>query len=303
MRSTHSGLSFLEARFDLASYSIIRFFLFIIRFDCLFVLVLIWTSKTPTDEDIKATRAFIDIVKSIEIQSLLYDGKTQKIKVWQRVAFLLGKSGFQVGESIKEGGVRCFQKWRNLERTYCTYVTNMKNIGVENRKPPPHFEMMNEIMEVKQKPMPEKYDFSKCSSEDDLPLNFTLPPIDTVISNERRSSPTSSRSDTPDNKGCPIESTASVRYPDRPSTSYNDTDRLDVDRYAGSKRKCRRVGSDRDEVLSMLLEMTRRDEERAERIESLLREMIDERRAFHRELKDLICRASYKKRKFNLDSD
>lgn len=41
-----------------------------------------------------------------------------KQKVWEMIADNMQSQGFKIGNTRKEAGLRTFQKWRNLERTY-----------------------------------------------------------------------------------------------------------------------------------------------------------------------------------------
>lgn len=42
---------------------------------------------------------------------------------------MLTERGFKVGNSVEHGTVRVNQKWRNLQKTYMKFITNMRKTG------------------------------------------------------------------------------------------------------------------------------------------------------------------------------
>lgn len=73
----------------------------------------VWNTTRPRPIDHRATEEFIKVVMSENIQNLLKDKRTPKTKVWNDKMITLG---FRVCQTPIEGGIKCNQKWRNLEK-------------------------------------------------------------------------------------------------------------------------------------------------------------------------------------------
>lgn len=82
---------------------------------------------------------------SESIQNLLKDKRTHKTKVWQQVHEEMVKLGFRVYESSKDGGIKCNQKWRNLEKNYVDFKRNAgpKSTGKGRKDPPPYYNLLH----------------------------------------------------------------------------------------------------------------------------------------------------------------
>lgn len=106
-----------------------------------------WNTPRPTAIDIEATETFIDIVKDSSIQLLLKDKKTTKNKVWIKVYNEMVKRGYCVHSVEKEGGIKCSQKGRNLERNYAEFKLNSgpKSTGRGRKDPPPYYELLHSV--------------------------------------------------------------------------------------------------------------------------------------------------------------
>jgi len=112
---------------------------------------LIWTSKRPTPQDNEATEVFIQIVISDDVQNKLIDKKTPKIKVWQIVYQKMRENGYIVSNEIKDGGNKCFQKWRNLKKSYQNHKQRSFKTGNGFMKTPAHYDILHCFMESKHK--------------------------------------------------------------------------------------------------------------------------------------------------------
>ncbi|KAL5246058.1 hypothetical protein ACI65C_013466 [Semiaphis heraclei] len=114
----------------------------------------IWSSKRPTSKDNEGTETFISIEISEEIQKKMVDKKTVKTKVWQTVYSKMKDAGFNVADDIKDGGNKCFQKWRNLEKSYQNHRARSLKTGNGFMKAPAHYELLHCFMESKHKVNP-----------------------------------------------------------------------------------------------------------------------------------------------------
>ncbi|KAJ8868427.1 hypothetical protein PR048_029943 [Dryococelus australis] len=97
------------------------------------------------------------------------------------------KLGYHVSASLKEGGVKCAQKWRNLERSYIQYVGHIKTAGVEKRKknrmPPLNYEELHAILKGRNftnydetamlSGTTNEYEHSDIDMPEDLPTSFS----------------------------------------------------------------------------------------------------------------------------------
>lgn len=61
------------------------------------------------------------------------------------------EAGYNVADDIKEGGNKCFQKWRNLEKSYQNYKARSLKTGNGFMKAPPHYDILHCFMESKHK--------------------------------------------------------------------------------------------------------------------------------------------------------
>lgn len=109
----------------------------------------IWTRKQQSDEDKKATQDLLDFLATERIAKALSEKKTHKAKVWEQVAAHLLSCGYKVAEDMKGASIKCHQKWRNLEKSYNSYINHSSDISKGPRKPPPHFERLHAILEKK----------------------------------------------------------------------------------------------------------------------------------------------------------
>lgn len=91
----------------------------------------IWSSLHPTSKDNDATRGFLDILRSDEIQKKLHDKKTKKLDVFKEIAKMLTLKGFfleQPGAKLKDFE-RVKNKYQNLHKSYKSYIDHMSTTG------------------------------------------------------------------------------------------------------------------------------------------------------------------------------
>lgn len=69
----------------------------------------------------------------------MQDRSTVKLIVWEKIANELQSQGFRIAKTIKDAGLRTFQKWRNMERTYWRYFKNPEECGDDKRKKKPYY--------------------------------------------------------------------------------------------------------------------------------------------------------------------
>ncbi|KAL1513329.1 hypothetical protein ABEB36_002751 [Hypothenemus hampei] len=96
----------------------------------------------------EATLCFLSLRK--KYQDKFNDKKTLKTSLWQKIACELNSNGFNVPTG-REGAEKCRQKFANLQRSYVSFIENMKRTGSGKRDPPPFFNEINEILGYKDK--------------------------------------------------------------------------------------------------------------------------------------------------------
>uniref|UniRef100_A0A1B6L578 MADF domain-containing protein n=2 Tax=Graphocephala atropunctata TaxID=36148 RepID=A0A1B6L578_9HEMI len=87
----------------------------------------------------EATKALIEIYGRDEFQELMNDNNTIKLKVWEKIALEIETKGFRIANNVRDAGLRTFQKWRNMERTYWKYLNNPDLCGDDKRRKKPSF--------------------------------------------------------------------------------------------------------------------------------------------------------------------
>lgn len=108
--------------------------------------------RTPCQKDIEATREMLSLVASKKYQDMFNDQCTVKIRVWKRICEELMAKGFRISDSVNEGGIKCHQKWRNLEKSYRNFlISSTDPNSTVPKKPPPYFEALHEILKKKKK--------------------------------------------------------------------------------------------------------------------------------------------------------
>lgn len=108
--------------------------------------------RTPCQKDIEATREMLALVASKKYQDMFNDQCTVKIRVWKRICEELMTKGYRIADSVNEGGIKCHQKWRNLEKSYRNYlISSTDPNSTAPKKPPPYFEALHEILKKKKK--------------------------------------------------------------------------------------------------------------------------------------------------------
>lgn len=108
--------------------------------------------RTPCQKDIEATREMLSLVASKKYQDMFNDQCTVKIRVWKRICEELMSKGYRIADSVNEGGIKCHQKWRNLEKSYRNYLISSTDLNSSTpKKPPPYFEALHEILKKKKK--------------------------------------------------------------------------------------------------------------------------------------------------------
>uniref|UniRef100_A0A3B3RG07 PR domain-containing protein 11 n=1 Tax=Paramormyrops kingsleyae TaxID=1676925 RepID=A0A3B3RG07_9TELE len=107
----------------------------------------VWSSPwNVTARDREATQALIEHYGSPDIQSLLNDRTTKTKQIFEIIAKRMEMQGFLINENSWKAGERCFQKWRNLERTYKDYVLARKKTDAGRRKQPEFFDQFHALM-------------------------------------------------------------------------------------------------------------------------------------------------------------
>ncbi|KAI1895940.1 hypothetical protein AGOR_G00111940 [Albula goreensis] len=107
----------------------------------------VWSSPwNVTSRDREATQALIEHYGSPEIQRLLNDRTTKTKQIFEIIANRMEAQGFLISENSWKAGERCFQKWRNMERTYKDYVLARKKTDAGRRKQPEFFEQFHALM-------------------------------------------------------------------------------------------------------------------------------------------------------------
>ncbi|XP_022175075.1 uncharacterized protein LOC111037029 isoform X2 [Myzus persicae] len=113
---------------------------------------LLWSMRTPCQKDIEATREMLGLVASKKYQDMFNDQCTVKIRVWKRICEELMSKGYRIADSVNEGGIKCHQKWRNLEKSYRNYLISSTDPNSSApKKPPPYFEALHDILKRKKK--------------------------------------------------------------------------------------------------------------------------------------------------------
>lgn len=113
---------------------------------------LLWSMRTPCQKDIEATREMLALVASKKYQDMFNDQCTVKIRVWKRICEELMSKGYRIADSVNEGGIKCHQKWRNLEKSYRNYLISSTDPNSSApKKPPPYFEALHDILKRKKK--------------------------------------------------------------------------------------------------------------------------------------------------------
>ncbi|CAH1107941.1 unnamed protein product [Psylliodes chrysocephalus] len=126
--------------------------------------IMVWTNKAhPSKVDNDATRELIKLRGSHKFKRRLDDKSHNKLQIWIEIAQEMCKAGFEVG-SKKEGGVRCRQKWANLQRTYYKYKSNQRSTGAEYLDPPPFFAEIDNILGQKDIATPKYLMHSRCTT-------------------------------------------------------------------------------------------------------------------------------------------
>jgi hypothetical protein len=92
------------------------------------------------------------LVASKKYQDMFNDQCTVKIRVWKRICEELMSKGYRIADSVNEGGIKCHQKWRNLEKSYRNYLISSTDPNTSApKKPPPYFEALHDILKRKKK--------------------------------------------------------------------------------------------------------------------------------------------------------
>lgn len=107
----------------------------------------VWSSPwNVTPRDREATLALIQHYGSSDIQALLSDRTTKTKQVFEVIAGRMEAQGFVVSQAGWQGGKRCFQKWRNMERTYRDYLLANKKADGSRKKQPEFFKQFHALM-------------------------------------------------------------------------------------------------------------------------------------------------------------
>lgn len=112
---------------------------------------LVWTGQR-NQKSRDAVKALIELLDSPTYIQLMQDKSTIKLIVWEKIANELQSQGFRIAKTVKEAGLRTFQKWRNMERTYWRYSKNPYECGEDKRKKKPYyFDDMHAFIKRKKK--------------------------------------------------------------------------------------------------------------------------------------------------------
>ncbi|XP_060844260.1 uncharacterized protein LOC132924149 [Rhopalosiphum padi] len=113
---------------------------------------LLWITKYSTKRDIEATWEMLELVASKKYQDMFNNPKMVKNQAWKNIYKELLLKGYRVAKTVIHGGVKCHQKWRNLEKRYKNYILNKGNPKCLKPKcPPPYFEKLDEILKESEK--------------------------------------------------------------------------------------------------------------------------------------------------------
>ncbi|XP_036391048.1 uncharacterized protein LOC118781974 [Megalops cyprinoides] len=77
---------------------------------------------------------------------MLNDRTTKTKQIFEIIANRMEAQGFLISQNSWKAGERCFQKWRNMERTYKDYVLARKKTDAGRRKQPEFFEQFHALM-------------------------------------------------------------------------------------------------------------------------------------------------------------
>ncbi|XP_026821451.1 uncharacterized protein LOC113559867 [Rhopalosiphum maidis] len=112
----------------------------------------LWITRYSTKRDIEATWKMLELVASKKYQDMFNNPKVAKNQVWKNIYEDLLLNGYRVAKTVIDGGVKCCQKWRNLEKKYKKYIMNKANQKCLKPKCPPlYFEQMDEILKESEK--------------------------------------------------------------------------------------------------------------------------------------------------------
>uniref|UniRef100_A0A1B6HF93 MADF domain-containing protein n=1 Tax=Homalodisca liturata TaxID=320908 RepID=A0A1B6HF93_9HEMI len=98
----------------------------------------VWLGQRSKDCQ-EATKALIELYGSEENQLLMNDKHTIKQKIWEKIAIDIESRGYKIANNRRDAGLRTFQKWRNMERTYWKYLKNPCIFGEDKRRKKPSF--------------------------------------------------------------------------------------------------------------------------------------------------------------------
>lgn len=113
----------------------------------------VWCNKVPSKLDIEATEVFLEIIMN-DYRNKLNDKKTKKKDIFKAVYKEMTQRGYQISNNIIEGTEKCYQKWRNLERSFISYQIRQKSLFGDKKQPPPHFETLSKILSEKHRMTP-----------------------------------------------------------------------------------------------------------------------------------------------------
>lgn len=107
----------------------------------------VWSSPwNVTARDREANQALIEHYGCPEIQGLLNDRTTRTKHIFEIIASRMEAQGFLISENSWQAGKRCFQKWRNMERTYKDYVLASRRTDAGRKKQPEFFDQFHALM-------------------------------------------------------------------------------------------------------------------------------------------------------------
>ncbi|XP_031335469.1 uncharacterized protein LOC116176167 [Photinus pyralis] len=167
----------------------------------------IWSSRgKPTDLDRRATEYMLELRNSAKFQTLFADKKTVKMSIWGKIAELLGSAGFPLNP--KEGGKKCYQKFQNLTKMYINFIKHVKTTGGEAREPPPHYDLLHNILGDKHKITLGhiKDSLQLADTQDELNVIHQPQPCATTSQQPLTPTSSSSRSQTPTSSSHLLES-------------------------------------------------------------------------------------------------
>lgn len=99
------------------------------------------------------TLTLISIVKQEKFQEM-FNNQSKKFRVWELVADEMSRVGAPIPNATREvAGLKCHQKWRNLQRMFISHVIGMEKGRRRSTGTARYFEEIKDLMFVRYKGM------------------------------------------------------------------------------------------------------------------------------------------------------